>query len=276
MKKFIFTLFAALLLGIMTSPFVVLAQDNPDEGFLIAVNEDETLSDEERFVRAKDGLEKALSLSLEKVASLTADLNNREFEDGSREAELKSVFLENLASYEVYYSESLTRAQYLDNLESVQALAVEIKEYRDLTYTPGIEKVVEFVLVFYSEDVIGKATERLNKVSEDIEKLEALGLIENGAFSGQIESISSSLLEADNLRIQAKDIILAVETGEPAGPVEESVDAAEQTAAQTDTLDVAEEPSPQALLEQSLNNVKSVYEAFLEISKSVKETLGLE
>jgi len=276
MKKIIFTLFAALLLGIMTSPFVVLAEDNPAESFFVAAIDDETLSDEERFVRAKEGLEKALSLSIEKVASLTADLNGRGFEDGSREAELKSVFLENLASYEVYYSESLTRAQSLDNLESVQALAVEIKEYRDLTYTPGIEKVVEFVLVFYSEDVIGKATERLNKVSEDIEKLEALGLIENGAFSGQIESISSSLLEADNLRIQARDIILTVETGEPAGPVEESVDAAEQTAAQTDTLDVAEEPSPQALLEQSLNNVKSVYEAFLEISKSVKETLGLE
>ena len=295
MKKIGIILFGIVLMGIGLNPHVSFAEDAQDDGFFIAVNEDETLSDEEKFSRAHEGLEKALSLALEKVSSLKADLDSREFTDGTRELELKTLYLADLSIYETFYSESLAKAQLLESLESVQALAQEVKTYRDVTYTPGVQKIVEFILVFYSEDVINTAADRFTKISEDIGKLELLGLVNEGTFSEQLASINTTLTEAMTLRSQAKDMVLAITAVEEPTTTPGVTETTTPTVIEEETLqidapavvtdegikvapadDTAAEQTAQMLLEKSLNNVKSAYDSFIEISKSVKETLGLE
>jgi len=295
MKKIGIILFGIVLMGIGFNPHVSFAEDAQDDGFFIAVNEDETLSDEEKFSRAHEGLEKALSLALEKVSSLKADLDSREFTDGTRELELKTLYLADLSIYETFYSESLAKAQLLESLESVQALAQEVKTYRDVTYTPGVQKIVEFILVFYSEDVINTAADRFTKISEDIGKLELLGLVNEGTFSEQLASINTTLTEAMTLRSQAKDMVLAITAVEEPTTTPGVTETTTPTVIEEETLqidapavvtdegikvapadDTAAEQTAQMLLEKSLNNVKSAYDSFIEISKSVKETLGLE
>ena len=295
MKRIGTILFGIVLMGIGFNPHVSFAEDAQDDGFFIAVNEDETLSDEEKFSRAHEGLEKALSLALEKVSSLKADLDSREFTDGTRELELKTLYLADLSIYETFYSESLAKAQLLESLESVQALAQEVKTYRDVTYTPGVQKIVEFILVFYSEDVINTAADRFTKISEDIGKLELLGLVNEGTFSEQLASINTTLTEAMTLRSQAKDMVLAITAVEEPTTTPGVTETTTPTVIEEETLqidapavvtdegikvapadDTAAEQTAQMLLEKSLNNVKSAYDSFIEISKSVKETLGLE
>ena len=295
MRKIGIILFGIVLMGIGFNPHVSFAEDAQDDGFFIAVNEDETLSDEEKFSRAHEGLEKALSLALEKVSSLKADLDSREFTDGTRELELKTLYLADLSIYETFYSESLAKAQLLESLESVQALAQEVKTYRDVTYTPGVQKIVEFILVFYSEDVINTAADRFTKISEDIGKLELLGLVNEGTFSEQLASINTTLTEAMTLRSQAKDMVLAITAVEEPTTTPGVTETTTPTVIEEETLqidapavvtdegikvapadDTAAEQTAQMLLEKSLNNVKSAYDSFIEISKSVKETLGLE
>ena len=295
MKKIGIILFGIVLMGIGFNPHVSFAEDAQDDGFFIAVNEDETLSDEEKFSRAHEGLEKALSLALEKVSSLKADLDSREFTDETRELELKTLYLADLSIYETFYSESLAKAQLLESLESVQALAQEVKTYRDVTYTPGVQKIVEFILVFYSEDVINTAADRFTKISEDIGKLELLGLVNEGTFSEQLASINTTLTEAMTLRSQAKDMVLAITAVEEPTTTPGVTETTTPTVIEEETLqidapavvtdegikvapadDTAAEQTAQMLLEKSLNNVKSAYDSFIEISKSVKETLGLE
>ena len=295
MRKIGIILFGIVLMGIGFNPHVSFAEDAQDDGFFIAVNEDETLSDEEKFSRAHEGLEKALSLALEKVSSLKADLDSREFTDGTRELELKTLYLADLSIYETFYSESLAKAQLLESLESVQALAQEVKTYRDVTYTPGVQKIVEFILVFYSEDVINTAADRFTKISEDIGKLELLGLVNEGTFSEQLASINTTLTEAMTLRSQAKDMVLAITAVEEPTTTPGVTETTTPTVIEEETLqidapavvtdegikvapadDTAAEQTAQMLLEKSLNNVKSAYNSFIEISKSVKETLGLE
>ena len=295
MRKIGIILFGIVLMGIGFNPHVSFAEDAQDDGFFIAVNEDETLSDEEKFSRAHEGLEKALSLALEKVSSLKADLDSREFTDETRELELKTLYLADLSTYETFYSESLAKAQLLESLESVQALAQEVKTYRDVTYTPGVQKIVEFILVFYSEDVINTAADRFTKISEDIGKLELLGLVNEGTFSEQLASINTTLTEAMTLRSQAKDMVLAITAVEEPTTTPGVTETTTPTVIEEETLqidapavvtdegikvapadDTAAEQTAQMLLEKSLNNVKSAYDSFIEISKSVKETLGLE
>ena len=75
MKRFVASFLLATLVGIVGNPIVVLGQENPD--MLLAISEDETLTDEERFTKAKDGLVLALNLSIEKVSKLKASLEGR-------------------------------------------------------------------------------------------------------------------------------------------------------------------------------------------------------
>ena len=270
------------LVGIVGNPTVVFGQGDPDT--LLAESHDETLTDEERFTKAKDGLALALNLSIEKVTKLRTNLEERVYDDGSIESELKASSISNLGGYDSYYSETLTIAEALTTLEEVQGLAQEVRIYRDEIYTPGIQEIVRFILVFYTEDVIGIANDRFGKISEDIVTLESLGLIEKDRFLEETTQIESLLGEAHDLNIQAKDIVLVL----PDEEVEESAtttiisdisDADEvSTTTQesaTDEEAPAQETEAADPLEASLNNVKLVYEIFLRISGDVKATLGI-
>ena len=272
------------LMGIIMNPHISFAEEIDP---LLAINEDGSLTDAEKFEKAKAGLEMALSLALDKVAQLTTDLETRQFDEASREAEMRSLFIQDLSAYRTYYSETLTNAQTLENLGAVQALAQEVKNYRDATYTPGIEGIVEFVSVFYTEEVLRTARERFEKVSADIEKLETLGLIEIGTFNEQVVAIETLLKEAEDLRIQASDIILTVEDAATSTDlVVEAVETVTTTQAEvvetpivetgTSTILLPDEVTPRTLLQTSLGNVKGAYEIFLEISTSVRERLGLD
>ena len=281
MKRFVTSFLLATLVGIVGNPIVVLGQENPD--MLLAISEDETLTDEERFTKAKDGLALALNLSIEKVSKLKASLEGRPHDDGSIENELKASFISNLDDYDVYYSETLTAAEALTTLEEVQGLAQEVKSYRGEIYTPGIQKVVQFILVFYTEDVIGIANNRFGKISEDIGTLESLGLIKEGRFLEKTVQIESLLGEANGLNIQAKDMVLILpESGEgvEGSATTTTVSDTDETSTTTDEAAANVEAPVEEIevadpLEISLNNVKLVYEIFLEISRAVKETLGI-
>jgi len=276
-KHIITSLVLATLVGIIGNPFVVSGQESP--GTLLAESHDEALSEEERFVKAKDGIILALTLATEKVAKLTVNLEEREFDDGSMENELKNSFLLSLSKYGLYYSDKLTGAEVLTTLEDTQVLAQEVKDYRDTVYSPEVENIVQFILVFYSEDVIKIASERFEKISEDIETLESLGLIERGKFNDRLSNVSSLLGEANDFRAEAEGMILAPpEGGDGAITTDETLLAPTTeevgvfTSAETD---VDEEDVPADPIEKSLNNVKAVYDIFLEISGVVRETLGL-
>ena len=109
MKRTVISFFLIALVGIVMNPLVSFAQE---EDLLLAINDDESLSEEERFEKAKGGLERALSLALEKVARLATDLNNRQFDEETVETQLRAVSLEDLAQYEVYESAYIHKASY--------------------------------------------------------------------------------------------------------------------------------------------------------------------
>lgn len=220
---------------------------------LLTADTNVNLTPEEKLAKAKDDLAKALDLSLKKVSSLKTRLNELNFPELSQEAEMKNEALGDLDAYAEYYNKTKGELEMADDLDEVKALAKDVKEYRDLTYTPGVEKVVRFVLVFYNEDVLGVANERLGKIEADVKKLDKLGVIKEEDFRGKLGEARNLLDEAAKLQGEAKRIII--------------------NASSTDTL--KEKTSARDMLEKSLNNVKTVYDIFLELNQSVKKVLGL-
>ena len=284
MKRFITSFILVALVGIIGGPIVVFGQEDVDT--LLAISEDETLTDEERFTKAKDGLVLALNLAIEKVAKLKTSLEERTFDEESVEDKLRASFILNLDGYNSYYSETLTATEPLATLEEVQGTAKDVKSYRDEIYTPGIWEIVQFILVFYTDDVIGIANERFGKISEDINTLESLGLIAEDRFLEKTTEIESLLVEAHDLNIQAKDMVIVLpdieEEASSTTTVSDTSVATDETTlvtTQESTTDevaaTTQEIEATDPLETSLNNVKLVYEIFLNISREVKETLGL-
>ena len=212
-----------------------------------------SLAPEEKLAKAKEDLVMALDLSLKKVESLKSRLNELNFPEDSRERALKNEALSDLDTYAEYYLNAKENLDKKESLDEVKDLAKEIKEYRDITYTSGVEKIVGFILVFYNEEVLGVANDRFSKIGADIKKLDKLGVVSEGDFQEKLDEVSNLLKEAADLQGKAKKIILATST-DPGG---------------------SEEPSAKDMIEKSLNNVKAVYGIFLELNQSVKKALGI-
>lgn len=212
------------------------------------------LAPEEKLAKAKEDLAKALDLSLKKVESLKTRLNELNFPEDSREQTLKKEALSDLDAYAGYYGKAEDDLKKKGSLDEIKDLAKEIKEYRDTTYTPGVEKIIRFILVFYNEEVLGVANDRLGKIEADIKKLDKLGVVKEGDFRKRLDEAAGLLKEAADLQGEAKKLIL--------------------NATSTD-LTKDEEPSVKDMIEKSLNNVKTVYGIFLDFNQEVKKVLGL-
>ena len=222
---------------------------------LITADTNTELAPEEKLSKAKDDLTKALDLSLKKVDSLKGRLNELNFPALSREEDLKKDALKDLDEYAAYYKKTKTSLEKEDTLDAVKDLAKEVKEYRDTTYTPGVEKIIRFILIFYNEEVLGVANDRLGKIEADVKKLDKLGVIKEGDFRGKLDEAIGLLKEAADLQGDAKKIILG-------------------TASSTDS-EKEKKLSTKDMIEKSLNNVKTVYDIFLELNQNVKKALGL-
>ena len=240
------------LTGALVSFNVGTARAESSSSTLLSVDRD-SLAPEEKLAKAKEDLVRALDLSLKKVESLKSRLNELNFPEDSREQALKNEALSDLDTYAEYYLNAKENLDKKESLDEVKDLAKEIKEYRDITYTSGVEKIVGFILVFYNEEVLGVANDRFSKIGADIKKLDKLGVVSEGDFQEKLDEVSNLLKEAADLQGGAKKIILATST-DPGG---------------------SEEPSAKDMIEKSLNNVKAVYGIFLELNQSVKKALGI-
>ncbi len=254
LKKVIFAvgiaapLMGALLLGI--EPVLAVGPSST----IVSAETSASLAPEEKLSKAKEDLTKALDLSLKKVDSLRSRLDELNFPELSREEELKNEALSNLDAYTDYYGKAKEDLEKKNSLEEVKNLAKDVKEHRDTIYTPGVEEIVRFVLVFYNEDVLGTANDRLSKIETDVKKLDKLGVIKEANFRGKLDDADKLLQKAATLQGGAKEIILS--------------------ATSTDLMK-ERKPSAKEMIENSLNNIKSVYTIFLELNQAVKKALGL-
>jgi len=284
----------SVFIGFIGTPIVNAYEDNNVDDVIIALT-DEKLTDEEKIARASDGLNRALSLSIDRVNSLTEELSKREFEDESLEKTMQDDFLSDLDLYRTYYNEKLIALESLEALSDIQMLAKEVKEYRDTVYTPNIENIVGFALIFYNKDVIDIADKRFKNISSDIADLRELGLFEEDKFSDDTSSIVELLYESKELQKNASELILiSPENPEPEDPegveIPMDIDILEATSTVIATSsDISDDESslelvaddlypttPNAMLERSLSNIKEVYVIFVQISDGIQDTLGIE
>lgn len=245
---------------------------------LLTTKDDTSLSPEEKLAKEAATREKilkeALASSLEEVDNIKTKLEKLpEFEKDSKEKELRDEFMEELNSYEIYYKEQsksldllVTESKDNETLnEDLKKAIVDLKNYRENIYNPRFQKMVEFLLLFYSADILQITQTRFDKISNDVKKLEKLNLIKSGYSKSSMENALELINDAHALQTKAKDLILNSDTSNE--KVDDNVEGI--------ITDNKPEPAPRELIETSLNKIKSAYDIFLQISKDIRKTLGI-
>ncbi len=248
---------------------------------LLTTKDDISLSPEEKLAKEINTREKilkeALTSSLDEVNNIKARLEKLpESEKDSKEKKLKDKFMKELTNYEIYYK---GQNENLDSLiansknnetlnEDLKKAIVDLKDYRENIYNPTFQKMVDFLILFYSADVLQITQTRFDKISNDIKKLEKLGLIKTGYSKLSMEKALELINDANALQAKARDLILNpnVSNKKNSDNTEEIVGDKKEPIAQ---------PTPRELIETSLNKIKSTYDIFLQISKDIRKTLGI-
>ncbi len=290
MKSWKYILTVMVATGTIGTP-VSLAMETPVEQLkpvtdsvnqLIQIKDDSSLSwfakDEKELEARLNIIKDVLKLSTDEIAKLQERLKRLPlFDDKSQEKILKTEYQKSLDSFSSYYADVSKKLADVKANDDAKALAEELKNYRDVTYNPEIKKIANFTILFYTADIVKTGKARLNKISEDISRLEKLGYLKIGVFEDKLKKAKTLLNDADKLQQEAVAIILAVpmEADETGATVTEQATGSTNTT--TDETKIIEEPKdPGDLTSQSLKNVKDTYDIFLQIGKDLKKYLGLK
>ncbi|MEK7192295.1 MAG: hypothetical protein AAB646_02160 [Patescibacteria group bacterium] len=246
MSKFSIGLLVALALSLPAT------QSRAQSGVLKSIIEDisdsvEKVKEVDDLANRKNALRKVLDFSISRTENFYNRLKNLEgLEPGF--VDLRESLLSSLEKFLAYYENALAALEEAREAAVVKQIGVEIKNWRNEIFNPGIEKVIDFLLVFQGEEFLELANNRFERISGDLNRLKDIKLLKKFRLQGLLGSSSADLKQAKELISEAKEILLSASDEEP-------------------------ENSIQDLVELTLVKIKSAYKKFLEINAQLKELL---
>lgn len=181
-------------------------QSNSD---LAALKDAKSPSPADELTARKAVVGDALYLSSAEVANLIDNLNKlTQFEEKSAANILKAKYIDQLNSYSQYYSSKSAELASMADIYSVKSLAKEIADFRSADYNITVDKISDFLLLFYSESTLITANSRRVKITSDIKKLEQVSLIKPDSYKTKLDAIADLLKDAQNNYSTAQNIIL--------------------------------------------------------------------
>ena len=259
---------------------------------LLDIKDNATITDADKAEKGvearKNIISDAILLSLAEIESIRVDFSKiAKLDDKSIENGLLSKFKAELDVYTSYYEERSGNLEKVTTVDEAKAFAKEIIDYRTNIYNPSIEKMAEFILLFYTEETIDTTKTRMTKMLVDINKLEKLNIIKLTLISPKIDKASELLETATNKYLAARELIITAGKAEitdtlpetaPQIEIDAKIESEGLTELETETgieIPMETKPTAKELIESSLNDIKSTYDIFIQISKDIRRSLGL-
>ncbi|MBI1960908.1 MAG: hypothetical protein HYS43_01385 [Candidatus Liptonbacteria bacterium] len=111
----------------------------------------------------------------------------------------RTRFLKDIAAYRAYYEETAKTGDAAVQ-PNVKAVAQEILKWRQETYNPGTERIVNFVFLIEERNVIKTARARLDKIAAALKKVD---LIQHASIRKLLEEARSKIVAAEALHVKA-------------------------------------------------------------------------
>ncbi len=229
---------------------------------------------EERLAKKIELTTDALKKADERVVEMRTKLEAIKFEDETPELELRNKLIERADQYSVFYNEKLVALAAVQTIEEVDLLIDAVIVYREGIYATGAKEILEFVLVYsYTPSVLVLADERMENILKDVTRLEGLELIEPSTFVSGTDEAKIILQKAHDLQTQAATLLM--ENYVASLLIAPEIQPLELEAVPVEVAPVIPGVTPRVLAEQSLAEVKKLYELFIETGSKVGETLGI-
>lgn len=244
---------------------------------------------EESIRQAQDKIQDALTLEQRKtilteivtasqneVKNLTEKLTALDLGDDWNLA--REQFLARLATSSEYYTSLEKRLdQSALSLDEVKAIASELKDWRESTYTPELKAAGNMILIYQTDDVRRIVQSRNEKIANDIKKLDRQKLVNTDTLKKYLAQADKSIKNAAALNAKAKDLYFK-ETVQPLQP--KTLKAIEQVD-QIDTAISSESPTHQEtqdvqdtirdLAKESIKELKAAYELFFKMNDRIRK-----
>ncbi len=197
----------------------------------------------------------------EKLAGLRVDL---------RFLPLEKEFTKNLEEHLKYFRALEEVLESTGDLEGIQRIAGQLRDWRRLTYDPEIAKAVELVLVFQNREVLVIAVERFEKMSAELKrKAEKTRTLSQSIIS----QASLDLKEARLLNEEALTLLLGYLPARGKMIKDEETSPANPETKKT-IKENAEAENPKTintLVEGSLLKIKAAYRKFIELNEILRK-----
>ena len=269
MKNFIkyFSVAALFTLAFFVNP--VAKAESMEFAQLIVADD---VAPEERLAKKIELTTDALKKADERVVEMRTKLEAIEFGDETPELQLRNKLIENTNGYSAFYNEKLTALTTVSTIEEADLMIDGIIAYREGAYATGAKEVLEFTLVYsYTPSVLTLADKRLENILQDVVRLEGLELIEPSIFVSRTDEAETILQKAHDLQTQAMTLLMENYAASLLVVPEVEIEAEVVAVAPV----VIPEATPRTLAEQSLTEIKKLYELFIETGEKVGDTLGI-
>ena len=220
---------------------------------------------EAEFSARKDLLSTILSCSKEETIDLKEKINILSPRD-KEDQELKNRFTTSLDNFIKYYEEKEKLfSDKKDNENDIQDLAKDILSWRKDVYNLEITHVVDFVFIYKQREVNEIAGKRLQKINTSLKTILS---VQNNQIKALLNKSSIKINNAKKLTEKAHEV-LANQLIE-----EQKIETATSTISTNPPEEKVKEKIPRDLVKSALDEIKSAYEDFFEISRLVSKILG--
>ncbi len=220
------------------------------------------------------------------ISGLEDKLNSLDLSDDW--AKIKDKFLSDLADFGSYNDSFDAKAtDSTTTLDQIKALAKELKDWRETTYTPELKDISNMTFIFDLENMLGISHDRFDKISSDVNKLDSQGIIKTDTLKKYLAQAQKSLDNADGFKNDAKDLFLKSMSDFAGIPEVASSTQQEATSTgQTDQLKKNQTPdlnirqtAPEIQnsitnsLKDSIKEIKATYDIFFQMNDTIKKYL---
>lgn len=287
-RRFKLQLITAICFSLAISPFFVSA---------VTTSKD--------FSNRQQAFYKVMELSGAELQNLDKTLNDLKIDNNSEEmnryTQEKTEFLKTISQFEGYNQDTKDKISKTKDITGLQSLAIEFKNWRENTYNPQAQIIVNFSLLLQEKTILDTTNDRLDKIQQDVKKLENLGIDQINKLNSLLDKSKKDLDEANQSFEKAKTILdsyfsqsktisdyfnpdkSATSTAATSTEVISNdisnqgfaIATSTENATSTTNIEINEEQIDisqlQLLLENGFSKIKSVYETFIEMSAVVKK-----
>ncbi|MEK7554604.1 MAG: hypothetical protein AAB518_01295 [Patescibacteria group bacterium] len=229
---------------------------------LDALKRDETIDPIERMKREtelkREALTNIIELSTLETENIREKLEDIEVTLAFEDFRIELVQATN--GYVKYFDAAQNLLKGTESLDGIQTIAGQLKDWRILTYDPGIAKAVDLVLVFQNREALDIADQRFEKLSIELRR-RAVRIRQS--WQPLLLRASGDLDEAHRLNEAAIELLNEYL------PKDEAAATEENTLAEVES-EVVSDHTVRKFVEGSITKVKEAYGKFISLSDFLK------